>query len=259
MTTAPPQIEDVLALSPLQEGLFALYRLAEGTVDPYTMQFVVDIDGPLDGELLRHSAQALLERYPNLRAAFWDRDLPKPVQIVPAHVDLPWTERISNPTEFTSIERSERRRPFDLSRGPALRVTLLTAPGELTRRLIFTAHHILLDGWGLAVFFTEMLAVYRSGGSLAALPPVRPYHDYIVWLAEQDTAAATAKWAEYLSCLSGPLMLADGSAVPTDPTTRHQRVRAQCHRHQSTAAVGGRTQPDAQYRSPVCQREVRQK
>lgn len=217
MTTAPPQIEDVLALSPLQEGLFALSRLAEDSIDLYSMQFVVDIDGPVDVELLRRSAQAMLDRHPNLRAAFWDRDVPKPVQIVPVRAELPWSERVAMPTEFESIARSELRRPFDLNRGPALRVVLLTVPGETRRRMIFTAHHILVDGWSLAVFFTEMLAVYRAGGSADGLPTPRPYRDYIVWLAEQDRAAAVAKWNEYLRGVSGPLMVADGTiAAPAD-------------------------------------------
>jgi mycobactin peptide synthetase MbtF len=214
--TSAPQIEDVLALSPLQEGLFALYRLAEDSVDLYSMQFVVDIDGPVDVALLRRSAQAMLERHPNLRAAFWDRDVPKPVQIVPAEAELPWSERIAAPTEFDSIARSERRRPFDLSRGPALRVVLLTVPGETRRRMIFTAHHILVDGWALAVFFTEMLAVYRAGGSADGLPAPRPYRDYIVWLAGQDRPAALAKWDEYLRGVSGPLMVADGTVAAGD-------------------------------------------
>ncbi|MCV7234411.1 non-ribosomal peptide synthetase [Mycobacterium branderi] len=213
VSSAPPQIEDVLALTPLQEGLFALYRLAEDRVDLYSMQFVVDIDGPVDVELLRRSAQAMLDRHPNLRAAFWDRGVEKPVQIVPAEAQLPWSERIAAPTEFESIARSERRRRFDLSRGPALRVLLLRVPGETRRRMIFTAHHIVVDGWALAVFFTEMLAVYRAGGSLEALPPARPYRDYIVWLAGQDKAAAFDTWREYLQRVSGPLMVADTSVV----------------------------------------------
>ena len=214
--TSAPQIEDVLALSPLQEGLFALHRVAEDSVDLYSVQFVVDIEGRVDVALLRRSAQAMLERHPNLRAAFWDRDVPKPVQVVPAEAELPWSERIATPTEFDSIARSERRRPFDLSRGPALRVVLLTVPGETRRRMIFTAHHILVDGWALAVFFTEMLAVYRAGGSADGLPAPRPYRDYIVWLARQDRAAALAKWDEYLRGVSGPLMVADGTVAAGD-------------------------------------------
>lgn len=213
MTTAPPQIEDVLALSPLQEGLFALYQLAQDSIDLYSMQFVVDVDGPVDLELLRRSAQAMLVRHPNLRAAFWDRDVPKPVQIVPTQAELPWSERYAPPTEFDAIARSERRRPFDLSRGPALRVVLLGTPGETRRRMIFTAHHILVDGWSLAVFFTEMLTVYRAGGSTDGLPTARPYRDYIVWLAQQDRAAAAAQWMTYLQGVSGPLMVADGTVA----------------------------------------------
>ncbi|WP_040774272.1 non-ribosomal peptide synthetase [Nocardia pneumoniae] len=213
MTAVPPQIEDVLALSPLQEGLFSLSRLSGDGVDLYTMQFVADIDGPLDVGLLRRSAEAMLVRHPNLRAAFWDRDVPKPVQIVPAHVELPWTERVAAPSEFDAIAESERRRPFDLSRGPALRIVLITVPGAGTRRMILTAHHILMDGWAVAVFFTELLALYRAGGSLDCLPKPRPYRDYIGWLAAQDTASSTAAWAEYLSGLSGPLIIADGAAV----------------------------------------------
>ncbi|KZS66392.1 non-ribosomal peptide synthetase [Mycobacterium pseudokansasii] len=216
MTAAPQQIEDVLALSPLQEGLFALYRMAGDSIDLYTMQFVIDIDGPVDIELLRRSAQAMLDRHANLRAAFWDRDLPKPVQIVPAHAELPWSERLALPTEFDAIGRSERRRPFDLRRGPALRVVLLTVPGETRRRMIFTAHHILVDGWSLAVFFTEMLAVYRAAGSVDGLPTARPYRDYIVWLAQQDRAAAIAQWTAYLKGVSGPLMVADGTIAAGD-------------------------------------------
>ncbi|CAM4380442.1 Surfactin synthase subunit 2 [Mycobacterium basiliense] len=216
MTTASPQIEDVLALSPLQEGLFALYRLAQDSVDLYTMQLRVDIDGPVDLALLRRSAAAMLDRHPNLRAAFWDRDVPKPVQIVPAHVELPWTERTALSSEFDSIARSERRRPFDLSRGPAVRVVLITVPGETRRRMIFTAHHILMDGWALAVFFTEMLAVYRAGGSTDALPTPRPYRDYIAWLTQQDRAAAVAKWTEYLQGASEPLMVAEGTVAVRD-------------------------------------------
>ncbi|OBF19858.1 non-ribosomal peptide synthetase [Mycobacterium kubicae] len=217
MTTAAPKIEDVLALSPLQQGLFALYRLAEDSIDLYTMQLRVDIDGPVDLELLRRSAAAMLDRHPNLRAAFWDRDVPKPVQIVPDRVELPWTERTATPSEFDAIARSERRRPFDLSRGPALRVVLLNVPGETRRRLIFTAHHILMDGWALAIFFTEMLAVYQAGGSIDGMPTPRPYRDYIAWLAQQDTAAALSAWTAYLSNVSGPLMVADGTAPNAVP------------------------------------------
>ncbi|MGS2808624.1 amino acid adenylation domain-containing protein [Nocardia sp. MW-W600-9] len=241
-----PQIEDVLALSPLQEGLFSLSRLAGTEIDLYTMQFVVDIDGPLDTDLLRRSAQAMLDRHPNLRAAFWDTDVPKPVQIIPSRAELPWTERDARTTEFDAIAESERRVPFALGRGPALRVLLLnvTDAPEPRKRMILTAHHILMDGWAVAVFFTELLAVYQSGGSLDGLPAPRPYRDYIGWLGAQDHDAAARRWAEHLGQVSAPLVLADGtgergSAVPQ--TTRLRLSATETERLQQWARANGMT------------------
>ncbi|WP_433592790.1 amino acid adenylation domain-containing protein [Nocardia sp. CA-145437] len=221
---APPRIEDVLALSPLQEGLFSLSRLAGDGIDLYTMQFVVDIDGPLDTGLLRRSAQAMLDRHPNLRAAFWDENVPRPVQIVPAHAEMPWTEQDARPEEFDDLAAAERRVPFDLSRGPALRVLLLTVPGTGARRMILTAHHILMDGWAVAIYFTELLAVYQAGGSAAALPKPRPYRDYIAWLGAQDTAAVTQRWTDYLVELTGPLLLAGGAPIAADAVPEKTRL-----------------------------------
>ncbi|MFD3507521.1 amino acid adenylation domain-containing protein [Nocardia sp. NPDC058666] len=223
-----PQIEDVLALSPLQEGLFSLSRLTGTEIDLYTMQFVVDIDGPLDTALLRRSAQAMLDRHPNLRAAFWDTDVPKPVQIIPSRAELPWTERDARATEFDSIAESERRVPFVLSRGPALRVLLLnvTDAPEPRKRMILTAHHILMDGWAVAVFFQELLAVYRAGGTLDGLPAPRPYRDYIGWLGAQDHDAAAKRWAEYLQQVSAPLVLADGTGTAGVPQITRLRLSA---------------------------------
>ncbi|WP_280339856.1 non-ribosomal peptide synthetase [Nocardia neocaledoniensis] len=241
-----PQIEDVLALSPLQEGLFSLSRLAGTEIDLYTMQFVVDIDGPLDVDLLRRSAQAMLDRHPNLRAAFWDADVPKPVQIIPSRAELPWTERAADSTEFDAIAESERRVPFVLSRGPALRVLLLDvtdAPAP-RKRMILTAHHILMDGWAVAVFFTELLAAYRAGGRLDGLPAPRPYRDYIGWLGAQDHDAAARRWAEYLRPVSAPLVLADGtgstgSAVPE--TTRLRLSATETEQLRQWARANGMT------------------
>ncbi|NUP25333.1 MAG: AMP-binding protein, partial [Nocardia sp.] len=209
-----PEIEDVLALSPLQEGLFSLARLA-GPEDLYTMQFALEITGPVDGDLLRRSIEEILRRHPNLRAAFWDQDLPKPVQIVPSSVTLPWFERGADPHEYAALSESEARTGFDLARGPALRVVFVTLP-DGSHRMILTAHHLLMDGWSLGVFFREMYAIYQAGGSAAGLPAPRPYRDYIGWLAARDSAADLGKWTEYLAGAE-PLILGDraDSAINT--------------------------------------------
>ncbi|WP_280399903.1 non-ribosomal peptide synthetase [Nocardia carnea] len=201
-----PEIEDVLALSPLQEGLYSLARLA-GEGDLYTMQFALRMTGPVDRYLLRRSIEAVLRRHPNLRAAFWDKDLPKPVQIVPNTVVLPWFERTADPRDYPALAESEARTGFDLARGPALRVVFVTMT-DGTHRMILTAHHLLMDGWSVGVFFREMYAIYQAGGSVAELPAPRPYRDYIGWLAARDTAADLRRWTEYLAGAE-PLILGE--------------------------------------------------
>ena len=202
-----PSIEDVLALSPLQAGLYSLAKLAGDEADLYAVQLIVDVEGPLDVALLRRSAQATLDRHPNLRASFWDRDLPKPVQIVPSWAELPWQERDVAEEDLDAAAEADRVRPFDLERGPALRVLLLTLP-DGRRRMVLTVHHILMDGWAMAVFYRELIAAYAAGGDTSALPPTRPYRDYIGWLESRDHGAARDIWREHLRGAS-PLLLAE--------------------------------------------------
>ncbi|WP_040788632.1 non-ribosomal peptide synthetase [Nocardia paucivorans] len=204
----PPDIEDVLALSPLQEGFFTLARLA-GSGDLYSLQFVLEVTGPVDAPRLRRSAEAILVRHANLRASFWDRDLPKPVQIVPTFAQLPWTQRSAEFDELDGIVTAEARASFDLERGPLLRIALVGLP-DATHRLIVTAHHIVLDGWSLGVFFHELFALYDADAAIDVLPSPRPYRDYIGWLGARDTDADLRQWTRYLEGVE-PLVVAESS------------------------------------------------
>ncbi|MBV8788367.1 MAG: amino acid adenylation domain-containing protein [Mycobacterium sp.] len=212
-TDTPPGIEDVMALSPLQEGLYSLTTLAEfaegeAADDPYLIGMAADISGALDVDLLRDCATKMLIRHPNLRASFFSRGITRPVQIVPSQVDLPWRIVAATPEEVPTLEAGERRRPFDLQRGPALRFLLIELP-YAHWRLVLTAHHIVIDGWSLPVFVNEMMILYQAGGAPSALPVApRPYRDYIGWLAARDPAASEQVWRRHLSGLPGPTLLA---------------------------------------------------
>ncbi|MEE6138051.1 amino acid adenylation domain-containing protein [Mycobacterium sp. 050128] len=210
---APPDIEDVMALSPLQEGLYSLSALTEfvegeAADDPYMIGMAADISGVLDIELLRDCAAKMLARHPNLRASFFSRGIARPVQIVPSRVELPWQFVTAAPDEVAALEVRERRRPFDLERGPAIRFLLIELPGPQWR-FVITAHHIVIDGWSLPVFVNEMMILYAAGGDPAALPVApRPYRDYIGWLASRDPEASQQVWRQHLAGLAGPTLLA---------------------------------------------------
>ncbi len=239
MTRAEPRptVDDVLALSPLQRGLFSMASLIDtesgaepDQADPYVITMAADVVGRLDVALLRQCAAAMLTRHPNLRACFVHGDLSRPVQVIPSSVELPWRCVRAAPGEVAALEVEERRRRFDLARGPLIRFLLVELPGRRWR-LTVVAHHILIDGWSLPIFVSELLALYRAAGDTGALPPPpRPYRDYIGWLAARDQAAGRAIWAEHLGGLDGPTLLSPAltaapprAGIPTRTTLRLDR------------------------------------
>ncbi|MEV5243545.1 amino acid adenylation domain-containing protein, partial [Streptomyces cinnamoneus] len=193
-------VEDVLPLSPLQQGLLFHAVYDEESADIYTVQLVLEIEGPLNMESMRLAAEALLRRHPNLRAAFIHDKFDEPVQVIPRSVPLPWSEldlsrlpedeRTAEWDRWLAADRAER---FDLTRPPLLRFTAVTlAPGQ--HRLVITNHHLLLDGWSMPVALRELFELYGTRGDASALPPVTPYRNYLAWLAEQDPEVAETAW-----------------------------------------------------------------
>ncbi|ACC38570.1 non-ribosomal peptide synthetase [Mycobacterium marinum M] len=202
-------IEDVMTLSPLQLGLFAL-AMASGAAsdDPYTVALGIDVHGSLDVGLLRSCALAMLKRHPNLRARFLGRGLPHPVQVVPSEVQLEWARVEATAETAGALEAQERNRGFDLEMGPAIRFLLIELPGDRWRFLI-TAHHIVIGGWSIALFVDELLTLYEADCNIDTLPAQpRPYRDYIGWLERCDVEQGQRQWREHLAGLAAPTLLA---------------------------------------------------
>uniref|UniRef100_UPI00174AC9FC non-ribosomal peptide synthetase n=1 Tax=Mycobacterium simulans TaxID=627089 RepID=UPI00174AC9FC len=212
-------IQDVMTLSPLQEGLFALAMASETPADdPYVVAVGVDVSGPLDAELLRDCARVMLERYPNMRARFVARGLPHPVQVLPSGVDLSWSHVTATAEAVIALEADERGRGFDLEKGPPTRFLLIELPGEQWRFHV-AAHHIVVDGWSMVLFVDELLKLYKSGGNIDSLPPPpRPFRDYIGWLASRNAEQGEQQWRHHLTGLQGPTLLA---AVPFSDNGAH--------------------------------------
>ncbi|MFG2007435.1 amino acid adenylation domain-containing protein, partial [Spirillospora sp. NPDC048911] len=205
-------LEDILPLSPLQQGFFfhALYD-ADST-DVYTAQIVLDLEGPLDAAALRTAADTLLRRHSNLRAAFWHEGLSKPVQVVPRGVELPWEEiGAADVAEADAVVARERARRFDVTAPPLLRFVLVRLGAE-RHRLVFTNHHILLDGWSTPILATELFMLYVQGGDDSGFPRVTPYKSYLAWLAKQDRGAAEEAWRAALDGVSEPSLVAPDAA-----------------------------------------------
>ncbi|OZM71763.1 hypothetical protein CFN78_18200 [Amycolatopsis antarctica] len=209
-----PGIDDVLPLSPLQEGLLFHARYDQDGTDVYYIQLGVDLDGELDAARLRRAAEALPRRHPNLRAAFLERKSGEPVAVIPRSARLPWTEidltalaGSEQAAALTELMAADAAQGFDMTRPPLIRFTLARlGPGRC--RLVLTSHHILIDGWSGHMLFRELFALYDNGCDESLLPPAARYRDYLAWLTRQDPEAAREGWRRALAGLDGPTLVA---------------------------------------------------
>ncbi|MGA5063903.1 amino acid adenylation domain-containing protein [Streptomyces exfoliatus] len=208
---------DALPVSPLQEGFFFHAEYDDRSADLYLVQELLDLAGPVEPDRLRGALQLLLDRHPLLRASF--RQLPggEVVQRLADQVTLPWREADTAATGLDDILRADRAETFDLDRPPLLRATLIRDGRR--HRLLLTLHHIVADGWSVAVLLRELTAALR-GAELPAPPAPEPY---LSWLASRDLDAAREAWRRALDGLAGPTRLpalstGDGAAqAPARP------------------------------------------
>ncbi|AGZ43002.1 non-ribosomal peptide synthetase [Actinoplanes friuliensis] len=218
LATLGTEVREVLPLSPLQSGLLFHTLLDDGGPDVYTVRMIVDLSGPIDAARLRAAAQALVDRHGNLRASFHHLASGAAVSVVPAAVTVPWTEVDLSGRDDDAWQQllAEQGRRFDPSVAPLIRLALVRT-GPDTHRLVVTHHHLLLDGWSRGPLLAELSALYRDGDSTPAV--VRPYRDYLAWVAGQNRGIAEQAWAGALRGLAEPTRVApaDGHRAALAP------------------------------------------
>jgi amino acid adenylation domain-containing protein len=179
---------EVMPVSFAQQRLWLLDQREPGNA-AYNVPEALRLRGPLDLAALRRSFDDVTRRHESLRTTFASRE-GEPVQVVaPAHpVSLPLVSLQGLPLELREAEvrrlaLREAQQPFDLARGPLLRLLLLRL-GDEEHVVLVTMHHIISDGWSMGLLTREMTRLYRphAAGSPAELPalPIQ-YADFAVW------------------------------------------------------------------------------
>jgi hypothetical protein len=208
------------SLQPLsynQQGIWFLYQLApESRV--YNVNFAARIRSDLDIPALRRAFQALVDRHPALRTTFCVRS-GKPAQRVHPHLAVHFVETDASAWDSEVLKTrllEEAYRPFDLERGPVLRVNLFTCSAN-DHVLLLVVHHIVIDFWSLALLLTELGTLYPAerAGARALLPALdSKYTDYVRWQAEMLASAEGERlWVYWQKQLAGQLPLLE---LPTD-------------------------------------------
>ncbi|ARM85262.1 non-ribosomal peptide synthetase [Marinobacter salarius] len=201
----PANIEDILPLAPMQEGIL-LHSLLEQGSGIYLMQDQYEVRSEVDFEAFRAAWHAVVQRHPMLRTAFHGldggtqhqivyRDVPSPAQLI----DLSHLERADAEAELEALLAAERRQGFDFTKPPLLRLRLVRF-GQDDCRIVQSHHHALIDAWCRGLMLAEFFDHYSTlvDGKQPVVTPARPYRDFIAWLQRQDAAQAHRFWRDNL-------------------------------------------------------------
>jgi amino acid adenylation domain-containing protein len=248
-----PNVEDIYQLSPGQQGMLTVVLLSGAQSEVYFDQSTMTLGGELEVGLWRRAWQRVLDRHPSLRTLFvWERR-GEPLQVVRREVEIPWQELdwsglplAEREARLESFLREDRARGFDLGVPPLMRLALIRWE-EATWKMVWSFHHLIVDGWSVSRVLGEAVACYAAfrEGREPDLEPPRRFRDYIAWLQGQDLGRAEAFWRGVLAGFEEPTPLpydgtgrGDSSAADREllwlPPAEAEALSTLARRHQLT-------------------------
>ena len=209
-------IEEELPLTPLQQGI-VFHSLRDP--DIYCNQLRLTLDGVLDAEALRRAWEQAQQRHSMLRTSFHWRDMPAMRQRVHAQVELHWTvldwrglDEAARAVALDTLMQAEVARGFELGQAPLQRLQLVRVR-EQRHELVWSSHHLLLDGWSVSLLLADIFALYRQalGDASVRLKVAPRFSDYVRWNERRGAGERNddvAFWRRSLLGITEPTSLA---------------------------------------------------
>ena len=207
-------IEDLSPLS-LQQGSILLNEFMIPNSKIYFEQFYFDMNDGIDPQTFKRAFQEVVNRHSILRTAFmWD-EVEEPLKVVYRSVKLPfkyydWTKPVAGnlDKDFEAFLISDRKQGFVLDQAPLIRCSLIRLSDKIYR-FVWSHHHLILNGWGLPVFFKEIFELYDGYycGRGKRLEDTLPYRSFNDLLMKQDRSSAEGFWRDYLEGIESPTVI----------------------------------------------------
>ena len=216
---------NIFPLSFAQQRLWFLARLDPDST-AYNEILTVQISGLLNVMALKQSLECLVEQHEILRTSFTllaSQDTAEPKQIISPSatlalplIDLEKATLVEQQAQSAQIVKQIARQPFDLTKNPLMRTTLIKW-SDSKHLLVLSMHHMITDGWSMGIFLRQIGTFYEAC-SQHGRPSIEPlpiqYADFAVWQHEwlqgEILEKQLAYWKQQLA--EAPLML----ALPTD-------------------------------------------
>ncbi len=195
-------IEAILPLLPLQKALYLRGVLSDD--DPGFLQVQCRLHGDLDRGRLEAAWNEVVRANAALRMSCRGREGSDPMVIVWKTVSLPWIEldwRDAHGEEqarrLSDFLARDRAKGLDLAEAPVMRVGLIRVDDE-AYELVWTCHHLFVDGWSAALVLEQLLDRYGNRGTGTDSPPANAYRRYHSWAAELDQRDSREFWRDRL-------------------------------------------------------------
>ncbi|QSQ16101.1 non-ribosomal peptide synthase/polyketide synthase [Myxococcus landrumensis] len=223
--------DDLYPLSPMQQGML-FHTLAAPGSGVYVTQLSWTFGGAVDMSAFRRTWEAVIQRQPLLRTSFIAEGADEPLQWVHPEATLPWEEldwrgvdEATRQSRFDALVAQDRARGFDLRTPPLLRLTVIRTEDN-TWRVLWTLHHLIVDGWSLGLLFQELFTTYEQvrSGRPSSKSESTSFRDYIAWLQRQSLESAETYWRKALRGFTAPTPLPGAHPRNADAALRRQNL-----------------------------------
>ncbi len=192
-----------------QKGIWLLHQMDEQGI-LFNIPLNIHMKGPLNPSKLHDAFHFMIKKHEILRTSFSMTDT-QLLQNVHGNssfriplVDGSAMSISQREKKLAGILREVGAYPFDLSKPPLMKAVLVCI-NPFDHQLVFTIHHILIDGWGASLFFSELYDAYHAlvrGGVLSESTPPIQYGDVVLWQRKQlerpEIRNQTAYWKNKL-------------------------------------------------------------
>jgi amino acid adenylation domain-containing protein len=229
---AGPGGVDQFPLTEAQKEIWLAAQMGGDAAVGYNESLKLEFRGAFDAELFRVAVSQVIQRHPILLASFspdgqWERVDPNIKLEIPL-TDLSAKRDSEREHELDRVIEREVSDSFDLAVGPLVRVGIVRMASE-HHVVIWTAHHIICDGWSGGIVVNELATIYSS--LKQGVPPVldvpSAFRDY-ARSTQRDTpeaAEAITYWREQFADLPAPLDLPTDHSRPLIRTARASTLK----------------------------------
>ncbi|MBU3090545.1 amino acid adenylation domain-containing protein [Clostridium sp. CF011] len=188
-------IENIYPLTPMQQGML-FHALLNTDSDAYCEKMVMDLEGEIDLELFKNSVDAVTRKYEIFRTAIINNGLSSPIQMVLKEVPSSFNYFDYSEGNYSEFEKDYLSK-FDFENAKLSNITLVKLGNE-KYKCIWNFHHIILDGWSVAIVLEELFQYYikQRKGIVIESNSEGNYVELLSWLGNKDKELAKEYWSD---------------------------------------------------------------